>query len=200
VHKVSIIPRGLAALGYTMQRPEGDRYLMTKSELESRIQVLLSGTMAEELIYHDISTGAQNDLERATEIARKMVMEYGMSLMGRVNYRESNQSPFLAVTGGEERLRTHSERTAREIDEEVKRIIDEALEKVRQILEVREAALVALTKRLIEVESIDSDELRRIVEANAPGPLVVPGTHATISRVATPELTGEKAGDVAIGE
>ncbi|MBI2481837.1 MAG: ATP-dependent zinc metalloprotease FtsH, partial [Planctomycetia bacterium] len=86
VHKVSIIPRGLAALGYTMQRPDGDRYLMTQSELESRIQVLLAGTMAEEMIYQDISTGAQNDLERATGIARSMVMEYGMSRMGRVNY------------------------------------------------------------------------------------------------------------------
>ena len=87
VHKVSIIPRGLAALGYTMQRPEGDRYLMTQSELESRIQVLLGGTVAEEMIFGDVSTGAQNDLERATEIARSMVMDYGMSRLGRVNYR-----------------------------------------------------------------------------------------------------------------
>ncbi|HOM19165.1 MAG TPA: ATP-dependent zinc metalloprotease FtsH, partial [Thermoguttaceae bacterium] len=77
VHKVSIIPRGLAALGYTMQRPEGDRYLVTQSELESRIQVLLAGIAAEEMIFQDISTGAQNDLERATEIARSMVMEFG---------------------------------------------------------------------------------------------------------------------------
>ena len=92
VHKVSIIPRGLAALGYTMQRPEGDRYLMTQGELESRIQVLLAGTVAEEMIFDDISTGAQNDLERATEIARSMVMEYGMSRLGRVNYRESGRS------------------------------------------------------------------------------------------------------------
>src|SRR5208337_1498813 len=81
VHKVSIIPRGLAALGYTMQRPEGDRYLLTQNELESRIQVLLAGTTAEELVFEDISTGAQNDLERATEIARGMVMDFGMSRM-----------------------------------------------------------------------------------------------------------------------
>ena len=98
VHKVSIIPRGLAALGYTMQRPEDDRYLMTQSELESRIQVLLAGTITEEIVFDDISTGAQNDLERASEIARSMVMDYGMSKLGRVNYRESNRSPFL--TGG----------------------------------------------------------------------------------------------------
>ncbi len=97
VHKVSIIPRGIAALGYTMQRPEGDRYLMTQGELESRIQVLLAGTIAEEIIYNEISTGAQNDLERATEIARSMVMEFGMSRLGRVNYRESGRSVFLAL-------------------------------------------------------------------------------------------------------
>src|SRR5688572_238494 len=138
VHKVSIIPRGLAALGYTMQRPEGDRFLMTQSELESRIQVLLAGTIAEEIIYSDVSTGAQNDLERATSIARSMVMEYGMSRLGRVNYKESNRSPFLAAAAGlEDRPRTHSESTAREIDQEVKRIIDESIEKVRHILDVR---------------------------------------------------------------
>ena len=176
VHKVSIIPRGLAALGYTMQRPEGDRFLLTQSELESRIQVLLAGTITEEMIFLDVSTGAQNDLERATDIARSMVMEYGMSRLGRVNYRETNRSPFLAVAGGEEKTRSHSEQTAREIDEEVRRIIDEAIEKVRHILEVRRAALEALTKRLIEVESVDSSELKRIIEETSPGPLIVPGT------------------------
>ncbi len=82
VHKVSIIPRGLAALGYTMQRPDDDRYLMTQSELESRIQILLAGTITEEIIFDDVSTGAQNDLERASEIARSMVMDYGMSRLG----------------------------------------------------------------------------------------------------------------------
>jgi ATP-dependent Zn proteases len=96
VHKVSIIPRGLAALAYTMQRPEDDRYLLTQSELESRIEMLLAGTLAEEMLYADVSTGAQNDLERASEIARGMVMDYGMSRLRRVTYRESNSSPFLA--------------------------------------------------------------------------------------------------------
>jgi cell division protease FtsH len=186
VHKVSIIPRGLAALGYTMQRPEGDRFLMTQSELESRIQVLLAGTIAEELTFTDISTGAQNDLERATEIARKMVMEFGMSRLGRVNYRDSNRSPFLAMTGGEESVRHCSEHTMRGIDEEVRRFIDEAIEKVRHILEMRRASLEALTKRLMDVESIDADELKKIVEENSPTPLVVPGTEAPI-RLAPPE-------------
>jgi cell division protease FtsH len=175
VHKVSIIPRGLAALGYTLQRPEGDRFLMTKSELESRIQVLLAGTITEEMVYSDISTGAQNDLERATELARSMVMDFGMSRLGRVSYRENNRSAFLAMAG-EDRLRTHSEKTAREIDEEVRRIIDEAMEKARHVLETRRAALEAITRRLIEVESIDSMELKRIIEESDPRPRIVPGT------------------------
>ena len=176
MHKVSIIPRGLAALGYTMQRPEGDRFLVTQSELESHIQVLLAGTLAEELVYADISTGAQNDLERATAIARSMVTEFGMSRLGRINFRGAPRSPFWAMTAPEDAGRNHSEQTAREIDEEIKRIINEAIERVRRILAARRNALEALTRRLIEVESVDAEELKTIVNENSPGPLVVPGT------------------------
>lgn len=178
VHKVSIIPRGFAALGYTMYRPEGDRYLRTQSELESRVQVFLAGTIAEELIFDDLSTGAQNDLERATEIARRMVMEFGMSRLGRVTFREGSSSPFLGSNGELQRDRGYSEQTAREIDEEIRRIIGEALEKTRHILETRRKALVALAERLIEKETIDTDELKAVVEANSPSPLIVPGTEA----------------------
>jgi cell division protease FtsH len=179
VHKVSIIPRGLAALGYTMQRPEDDRYLLTQSELESRIEVLLAGTIAEEMVYADVSTGAQNDLERASEISRSMVMDYGMSRLGRVAYRESQRSPFLAGGGGDlAHARNHSEQTAREIDEEVRRIIDTAMERVRRIMESRRGALEAITKRLIECEVIDGDELRTIIEASIGTPQLVPGTEA----------------------
>ena len=176
VHKVSIIPRGLAALGYTMQRPDKDRYLMTQAELESNIQVLLAGTLTEEMIYKDISTGAQNDLERATDIARSMVMEYGMSRLGRINYREARRAAFLADGSVEGPSRPYSEKTAYEIDLEVKRIIDESLERVRQILDIRRDALIALTERLIDVESVDANELERIVEEHSPGPFLAPGT------------------------
>jgi cell division protease FtsH len=177
VPKVSIIPRGLAALGYTMQRPEDDRYLLTQSELESRIQVLLAGTIAEEMVYADVSTGAQNDLERTSEITRAMVMDYGMSRLGRVTYRENPRSPFLAAAGAElPQARSHSEETAREIDEEVRRIVDEAIVKVRRILESRRAALEAIARRLIETEVIDGDELKRLVEASVEAPQIVPGT------------------------
>jgi cell division protease FtsH len=179
VHKVSIIPRGLAALGYTMQRPEQDRFLMTQSELESRIQVLLGGTVAEELIFSDISSGAQNDLERATEIARSMVMDFGMSRMGRINFRDSNRSPFL-ISAFEQgpRSQHHSEQTAREIDQEVKRILDEGLQRTRHILETRRAALEAVSRQLMKQEVIDSTELKRLMEENSSSPMIVPGTDA----------------------
>jgi len=176
VHKVSIIPRGLAALGYTMQRPEQDRFLMTQSELESRIQVLLGGTVAEELVFSDISSGAQNDLERATEIARSMVMDFGMSKLGRINYRDSNRNPFLVSALDMPRSQHHSEQTAREIDQEVKRILDEGLNRTRHILESRRAALEAVSQELIKQEVIDSAELKRLIEINSPSPMIVPGT------------------------
>ena len=179
VHKVSIIPRGIAALGYTMQRPEGDRYLVTQSELESRMQVLVAGTITEEIVFRDISTGAQNDLERATQIARGMVMEYGMSRMGRINFREGNRSPFLASAGSDSFGREYSEQTAREIDQEVKRLIDESIQRARTLLTERRAALEALANKLIEVEVIESEELKRIIDATLPGPRVVPGTQVT---------------------
>ncbi|NOZ40369.1 MAG: ATP-dependent zinc metalloprotease FtsH [Planctomycetes bacterium] len=182
VHKVSIIPRGMAALGYTMQRPEQDRFLMTQGELESRIQVLLAGTIAEELVFEDISSGAQNDLERATEIARSMVMDFGMSRLGRVNFRESGRSPFLAGGGEMPRAQSHSEETAREIDEEVKRIIDEGLDRVRHILSTRRAALDACSKELMEQEVINSEELSRIIEESSPNPMIVPGTDTGVKR------------------
>jgi len=195
VHKVSIIPRGWAALGYTMHRPIDDRYLRTQSELESRIQVLLAGTIAEELVYADVSTGAQNDLERASEIARSMVMDYGMSRLGRVAYRESPRSPFLTGGGGDAPpSRSHSEQTAREIDEEVRRIIDSAMDRVRRIIESRRGALEAITKRLIEREVIDGDELRSVIEASTGSPQLVPGTDVEHRPALPPLPDAEDAG------
>ncbi len=180
VHKISIIPRGLAALGYTMQRPQDDRYLVTQSELESRIQVLLAGTLAEEMIFEDVSTGAQNDLERATEIARSMVMEFGMSRLGRVNFRESSRSAFIP-TGDVPSTPMHSEHTARQIDLEVKRVIDEGLERARHILAIRRPTLIAIADRLLEKETIDADDFKRIVDETSPQPKIVPGTEAKVS-------------------
>jgi cell division protease FtsH len=169
VQKVSIIPRGLAALGYTLQRPEGDRYLMTQSELEARIQVALAGSVAEEMIFHDLSTGAQSDIQRATEIARAMVMDFGMSRLGRIALREHRHNFLFGrpMDWGEEK--PYSEQTAREIDMEIRRIVEEALAKTRNILEVHRQALEALAERLMQKEVLDTQELREVIEANLPG-------------------------------
>jgi cell division protease FtsH len=193
VHKVSIIPRGLAALGYTMQRPEQDRFLMTQGELESRIQVLLAGTLAEEMIFDDISSGAQNDLERATEIARGMVMDFGMSRLGRISFRESNRNPFL-VGSDVPAYQTHSEQTAREIDEEVTRIINQSLERTREILARRRPALEAVSAALMEKEVIESDELAAIIEKASPGPMIAAGTDVEPKRTAKANVAPSPAG------
>jgi cell division protease FtsH len=184
VHKVSIIPRGIGALGYVLRRPEGDRFLRTQSELESNIQVALGGTLAEEIFLGDFSTGDQSDLEHATQTARSMVMEFGMSKLGRINYREKNQSLFLAGSS-DEAPRSHSEQTAREIDMEVRRIITEAFDKTRDIIEKRRDAIEALARKLMEVESVDADVLKQIIDDNTHGPLVVPGTKASASHTKT---------------
>jgi cell division protease FtsH len=163
VHKVSIIPRGLAALGYTLQRPEDERYLMTQTELENRIQVMLGGTLAEEIFFDDFSTGAQNDLERATDIARSMVMEFGMSRLGRVNYRENPRNDYLGE-GSMIRSRQHSEKTAWEIDIEIRRIIDELYDRTKEMLEKHARTLETLSLRLLEKEVLDTTELSMTID------------------------------------
>jgi cell division protease FtsH len=189
VHKVSIIPRGVGALGYVLRRPEDDRYLMTKSELESQIKVALGGTLAEELIFGEISNGAMSDLQKASEIARSMVKEFGMSRLGRVHFREQSGPSFLPGVGGGEDERGYSQETAREIDVEVSQIIDGATEEVRRVLEARRAALEVVAQRLFEKEVIDGDELRQLLEQYDPGPKLVPGSVAVDKghHVADPE-------------
>ena len=162
VHKVSIIPRGLAALGYTLQRPEDDRYLMTQKELEARIQTLLAGTIAEEMEFDSVSTGAQNDLERATDIARAMVMDFGMSRLGRVTFREHPRGGFLGDAFPPSRQ--HSEKTAWEIDQEIRSIIDGLLDKTRESLNEKKEILKRLTDKLLEREVIEHEELAAVIE------------------------------------
>ncbi|MFM9965585.1 MAG: ATP-dependent zinc metalloprotease FtsH [Planctomycetaceae bacterium] len=180
VHKISIIPRGLGALGYTMQRPEDDRSLATQTELHHRICVLLGGIAAEQIVFKETSTGAQNDLQRATDIARRMVTEFGMSQkLGRVYYSEARRSPFLgAPTPGDA---VHSEDTVREIDLEVRRLIDESATIAVDILTERRAVLEHMTKDLLEIEVMDADHLKRILDEHKTGPQLVPGTSAQTS-------------------
>lgn len=159
VNKVSIIPRGIAALGYTQQLPTEDRYLMTKSELSGRLDILLGGRVAEEIIFGDISTGAQNDLQRATDIARSMVMEYGMSeKLGLLTYNREPRSAHLDLGMGP-KSRDFSEKTAREIDEEVFAIIDRAHNHVRSVLHAGQDVLEELAMALLEEETLDGNAL-----------------------------------------
>ena len=164
VHKISIIPRGVAALGYTQQLPTEDRYLLTKQELMDRIAVLLGGRVAEEIVFNEISTGAGNDLERVTELARSMVMEYGMSRqLGPVNLSGPRRTQFLQGEGGGPQQRNYSEETAREIDAEIRGLIDGTYERVRKLLTEDRQVLEVLAKRLLEKEVVDEGELREIM-------------------------------------
>jgi cell division protease FtsH len=162
VHKISIIPRGIAALGYTQQQPTEDRYLMTRSELLDRIAVLLGGRVAEEIVFGEMSTGAQSDLQRATDIARAMVTEYGMSdRLGLVTYERERRPMFLPESFTP--TKTYSEAKAAEIDEEISRVMEEAHRRVKQILSERRETLDALAKLLLEKEIVQGEELRRML-------------------------------------
>jgi cell division protease FtsH len=175
VHKISIVQRGFGALGYTMQLPLEDRYLMQRKDLLNQLAVLLGGRTAEEIALGEISTGAQNDLQRATDIARAMVTEWGMSdLVGAINYDGHKRSKFLDIPLGPERG-AYAEDTARLIDAEVKRIMSEAHVQAREILMTKRDALETVTRRLLEIEVMEGDELRRMMGAAPP-----PSTSETV--------------------
>jgi cell division protease FtsH len=160
VHKVTIIPRGIAALGMTYQLPTEERFLMTRSELDDRIAVLLGGRVAEELVYGEVSTGAHNDLERASEIARLMVTKYGMSeRLGLASYGE--HTPLFLKGSGVGGEREYSEETARAIDEEVRAILERTHDRVRGILTTKKAILVAAAQELKRTETLEGERLRR---------------------------------------
>ncbi len=162
VHKITIIPRGIAALGMTYQLPTEDRFLMTRSELEDRIAVLLGGRVAEELVYGEVSTGAHNDLDRASNLARLMIMKYGMSeRVGLATFGE--RTPLFLKSdgmpwGGE---RDFSEETARAIDAEVRALLDRIHDRVRGILTTKKGTLMAAAAELKRVETLEGERLRR---------------------------------------
>jgi cell division protease FtsH len=181
VHKVSIIPRGPGALGYVLQRPEDDRHLMTQGELEGRIKVALGGTMAEELTFGEISNGATSDLNQANMIARRMVKEFGMSRLGRVFLRDGEGAAFLPGADGRG---DYSEATAREVDLEVRQLIDRCTDEVRGILERGRPALAAVAERLIEKEVIDGPELMDLLRVHDFPPAGRPPSHAALNGTA----------------
>jgi len=166
VSKISIIPRGVAALGYTTQLPTEDRYLMTRSELLARIDVLLGGRVAEEIVFGDVSTGAQNDLQRATEIARTMITQFGMSeKLGLAALEGPRHATFLMVPT--QSAKEYSEETARLIDGEVKQILSEAHTKARDILLNHRSALEELAKLLLDKEVVDRPALQAILKVRS---------------------------------
>jgi cell division protease FtsH len=171
VHKVTIIPRGVAALGMTYQLPIEDRYILRRSELEDRIAVLLGGHVAEELVYGELSTGAHNDLERATVLARLMVMKYGMSeRLGPLTFGDGGGPGFLGKNGlpwpgGSER--DYSEETARAIDEEVRQIVERTYDRVRGILTTKKAILLSAAAVLKQRETLGGAELRALLAGEA---------------------------------
>jgi cell division protease FtsH len=164
VHKISIVQRGFGALGYTMQLPLEDRYLMTRGDLYSQLAVLLGGRTAEEIALNEISTGAQNDLQRATDMARAMVTEWGMSdELGAINYDVNKRGRFLDIGMPQERG-LYAEETAQKIDAEIKRILTDAHNTARRILTEHRAKLESVTQRLLEIEVMEGDELRQLLE------------------------------------
>ena len=151
--------------GYTLYRPEEDQFLHTRGWLLDMICTLLGGTVAEEVAYGEVSDGATSDLQRATQIARKMVAEFGMSpRIGRVSYQAEGRSPFLS--GGGANDYAWSQQTAREIDLEVRRLLDESQAAAHRILADRRDALEAITAALLERESIDAAELQAILDGH----------------------------------
>jgi len=169
VQKISIIPRGIAALGYTIQLPTEERYLLTRSELESKIAVLLGGRVAEELIFGEASTGAADDLQKATNIANRMVKDYGMSdTLGTVALDLTPSSPFLKQQERSQDGRTYSEETAQKIDQEVRGFIDAQQRRVRELLTQLQPVLVQGARTLLDQEVMTGEELKNILQTLAP--------------------------------
>ncbi|MBL8480849.1 MAG: cell division protein FtsH, partial [Rhodocyclaceae bacterium] len=167
VHKVSIIPRGVGALGYTIQRPTEDRFLMTRAELENRMAVLLGGRAAEQIVFGETSTGAADDLQKVTGIARSIVMRYGMEHnLGQVVYEDARES-FL---GTQQTEHGYSEETARTIDRAVRDSIAAVYARALHMLEQQRDLLERSARRLLEKETLDEHELAQIQGELAPLP------------------------------
>jgi cell division protease FtsH len=190
VHKVTIIPRGMA-LGLTQQLPEGDRYTHTREYIEGSIAILMGGRLAEEIFLGKITTGASNDIERATELSRRMVCEFGMSNLGPLTFGKKEEQIFLGREIAQHQ--DYSEDTAIKIDQEVKRIVMEQYERARQIILDHKDALDRLAQALLANETLDSVQIRRVVaglplDDDSPAPKTHPGKPADKEPVLKPIL------------
>jgi cell division protease FtsH len=198
VHKVSIIPRGIGALGYTIQRPTEDRFLMSSEELQNKMAVLMGGRAAEMLIFAEVTTGAADDFDKVTNIARTMVTRYGMSdTLGQMTYEESRQS-LLGQTPFPTHERRYSEETAREIDCAVRELTDHACEKALSILttfrqELEDSAVQLLAKETLRTEDLPRLDLRKL-------PASERAPHHVGAQAAAPARDGDQAGTAAFNQ
>ncbi len=195
LHKVTIIPRGMA-LGVTMQLPIDDKHNYTKLYLETEIAIMMGGRLAEELFLNQMSTGAGNDIERATELARKMVCEFGMSQLGPLTFGKKEEQIFLGREINQHR--DYSEATAIKIDEEVKRLIGAGYETAKGILAANREALVRIALALLEREVLDANEIKLLIEGrNLPKIVPPPKNDDGVQQVLKPEpgRTGLKGGE-----
>lgn len=167
VHKISIIPRGIGSLGHTIQLPTEDRFLLTEEELLGKIDVLLGGRASEQVFFGEISTGASNDITRATDIARKMISDYGMSDKFKNVVLPSQRTPLFMPGESIPGPREYSESTQQYIDEEITRIIKDRYEKVVQFLGQKKGTVDKIAKRLLEIETIGEEEFRALIEEDA---------------------------------
>jgi cell division protease FtsH len=185
LHKVTIIPRGMA-LGVTMQLPETDKHNYTREYLETDLAVFMGGRLAEEIFLNQMSTGAGNDIERATEMARKMVCEWGMSALGPLTFGKKEEQIFLGREINQHR--DFSEETAMKIDQEVRRFIDAGYQTAKSILENNRETLIRMAEALLERETLDAGEIKLIIEGKDLPPLPPPTAPAdNLQQVLKPE-------------
>jgi cell division protease FtsH len=193
LHKVTIIPRGMA-LGLTQQLPTEEKHNYTKEQLQSRIAVCMGGRIAEDMVFSEISTGAQNDIEQATEMARKMVCEWGMSeTLGPLTYGKKEEQIFLGKEFN--RHQDYSEATALKIDAEIKRIVTEQYDRAQKTLTDGKAMLVRVAEALLEHEVLDGEQIKQVLEGRTleirkPEPVAPPPPPAREVRVDGGERSG----------
>ena len=198
LHKVTIIPRGMA-LGVTMQLPETDKHNYTKEYLDTEIAILMGGRLAEEIFLNQMSTGAANDIERATEMARKMVCEWGMSDLGPLTFGKKEEQIFLGREIAQHR--DFSEETAMKIDVEVRKIVDYGYQRAKNVLETDREALIRVAKALLEREVLDAAELKMVIEGKElPKPPAPSDSDGAPQHVLKPELKPERAPGLAPGQ
>lgn len=193
LHKITIVPRGRGALGYTMHLPAEDQFLMTRSELEDRIKGLLGGRAAEDVVFGEVSTGAENDLERATDLARQMVSMYGMGDKVGLAHVGRRLGQYLAPDGANQL--DCSPATAREVDDEVRHLLEACYAAARQILADHRAELDAAANHLLAVESIDAETFYSLIHKEAPSASRAPPVSNKVTNNAPRSATGDGTGD-----